>query len=246
MGRLKHKPYVEIYLQTFQDTLPEDFGKQMFSLIWQEDPLLAPQKFGPTTRNRKSYINIDQMMSFWPRDIEVWKRDKKLKNLGVFLHSEQTNFGLNPGVLTLKSDYSPEINWLNKFEDLCMLFKPELGMMHLYTEFECRKENSTRDFREANFGSIWSPTIPGLGWVFVAGGKYYKDLKESALSFDGIELIDSGDYIVFKIAKSDAEIIKKYNDFHNRRASLIGELPKRHFSSLKILNNPQNLEINDS
>jgi len=225
-------PYIEIHLRTFEDTISDSFGRKLFQILWGDEDLLIPEKFGPNTRGKKVYSNLDNLMTFWPHHVGSWKRTRKLKSFGFITHREQTQGGLNPGAFVFHSQYFSEVNWKTKFEALCSLFKPQLGMMHLYTDFECLPENSTLDFREANFGALWSPSVPGLGWMFAAGEKYYKPTKTIDLDGADVHISDFGSYLTIQIAKFEDEIIEDYYTYKTRRDNLIRRFPQKYYHKM--------------
>lgn len=225
-------PYIEISIRTFEDTRSESFGQKMSQILWEDDDLLVPQKFGPNTRGKRSFSNTDNFMSHWPHDVGTWKRNKKLKNFGFVTHTEQTQGGINPGAFSLHSQYSNVIDWKMKFEKLCSLFNPQLGMMHLYTEFECLPENSTYDFREANLGALWKPSVPGLGWMFAAGERFYKPTIAIDLGNADVQRNDLGNYLTIQIAKSADEIIEDFHTYQNRRDNLISRFPQKYYHKI--------------
>lgn len=239
MAGIMKPPYVKIYLQTFEDTISDEFGRKMFNIIWGEDILLTPQRYGVTTRGKTEYTNIDILMLDWPYRVALWNRNKKLKYSASFKHKQQSEVGLNPSVFHFRSTYSPLIDWEEKFYLLCDIFKPRVGMMHLFSALECKEDNSTYDFRYGSFGAIWQPTVPGLGWMFAAGERFYKPTKEIDLEGTGVERKDFGDYVTIKTAKSDTEIIENYHDFHCRRAQIIPRFPQKYFPTFHRLTNPQ-------
>lgn len=239
MGQIK-PPYIIISLRTREETTAWSFGQRMFHILWGQNKSIEPQRVAHWDDESWAFESCEALKDKWyvPQLVEVngsmfkhqeqliWTKKRNIQQKCRFAHTFQNQKGsISSGLLQAEFAYHEDVDWHLMFTELCHLFQPQLGMLHLFTEDDCPPERRHRYFQNGQFGAVYRPHVPGFGWMFAAGHEFYDRSMKPEVSDIDIERIDHGSYCTLQIAKGVEELVTDFDGFAHRRKLLMERLP---------------------
>lgn len=233
-------PYVQISIRTRLNMRDRDFGAQLADILWTSEPRYSPTKVeldfekGTPCESREDFLDnwcviktrtYDGTDYQFPRKL-WWKNRNSLKCNGSFGHAFIATTGAKiPGFLNVTFAFREKTAWKHLFLSLCKLMRPQLAMMHVFTEENCPPSKRESTFQTGSFAGLSDPKIPGLGWMFVGGEEFYQPLVDFDLADLDVQRTDCGRYCVLEIAKGAEEVLKDLTGFETRRDRLLEIFP---------------------
>jgi hypothetical protein len=156
----------------------------------------------------------------------AWKRRKRIACLGYVYHGfVNLRREVIPGLLNLRADPHPEVDWLALFKQWCEICPPQLAMLHHFTPTELAdRQLGAAYFQAGSLGKSDNPRFHNAAWAMYFGEGMAQHVDTPALQAAGflVESMPHG-YLV-RITPDLADVARDYAAFAERRAEL-----KQHF-----------------
>lgn len=233
-------PYVQISLRTKLNMRDRSFGQKLAHILWTSEPRYSPTRLeldfekSIPCKTREEFLDnwcviktrtYDGIDYKFPKRL-YWKNKSSLKCDGSFAHKFTATTGKEVhGGMMVTFAYRDRVDWKEMFLSLCKLMQPQLAMIHVFTAENCPPDKREANFQEGQFSGFSNPKIPGLGWMFAAGERFYKPSSDFDLQGLEIDRKDYGSYCVLEIAKGANEIIGDFQKFKSRRDRLLEIFP---------------------
>ena len=240
MSTQKRPDNIVISIRTTIETDTISLGKNLLEIFCARS-LLRPEIIGHHDQDNWAFMTPNAISNHWTKqhDIDVygktisavmsqfWKRKSAPEYTCYFKHSCTSIYGnWIAADFKVYCEYNDAVDYQNFFEDLCTLLKPQLGMLHLFTDNEPFQTAKGQFFHRGIFGTPEGEAGPrGFGWMFAAGNDFYERTMEPIVDDIGVVRKDYSDYCTLQIAQDDNEIINDFGAFSQRRQKLIERLP---------------------
>lgn len=233
------KPNVLISLRATLLTESKEFGRSFMQALLNEDIRLEPELVSLSERFKDPYVHLENFLekwwavhakmysdgrysgeSYWG---PTWRRRSNIASRGMINHGlVNIDHERTASTLWFESRWDNEIKFEALFSRWVALAKPNVGMLHMFTERElCSiRGGLSSAFAVGTFGGPAKPGIPDAGWAMAYGNGYAQDVDVDLLRHAGflVEIIE--DVIVVKITEKLSDVLDDYEHFNSRRDEL--------------------------
>lgn len=233
------KPYLLITINTRVDTIDSAFGKGLMEALCEE-PRLVPELVSTSEICKDPFPGIDNFVERWwaqPAQMRLdgvlvseffwgpfWRRKSKLASRGMVDHmSRDKTRGLRPpGRIWFDCRWSGDVDFNRLFDAWVSLFRPEMAMMHMFTEpeFSLPPSQSKMRFEVGGFGGPKIPGIPNIGWAMAYGADNAQEVDVDRVKAAGFSVDTCGGATVVRVTDRLSDVVDDYPRFSQRRDEL--------------------------
>ncbi len=230
------KSYIQMSIRTKIETADWTIGERLVESLGLSGKWLLPEQISHNADKfsgeligsgsiedcwaSKEVIEINGVQSAFYRDF-AWRRRRSIKSVGSVVHTFKNMIGqVVPGSISLRASYSDEIDWALIFKRWCEIFRPQLGMLHVFTAPELRSDEINGSFQIGSFNSALNPEIPNIGWSMFYGDEFSREVDCERMNLEGFSAESlMGGYLV-KVTGEIGDVISDFPLFSQRRADL--------------------------
>lgn len=233
------KPAVLITIDTSAETETESFGRAFIQSLCDEDKRLVPEWLSTSESYKDPFLGIDDFLANWwaipvktmvdgqsrpdSFDGPFWKRKSSLAGRGMVNHG-LTDIGYHkyPSTIWFECRWAREVDFNHLFEVWVALSHPDIGMLHLFTDIERRKDQSEEEswFETGSFGGPAKPGLPNMGWAMAYGAGYASEVDATRIRAAGF-LVDERDGVTMvRVTEKLNDVVDDFEHFSRRRAEL--------------------------
>lgn len=239
------KSYVQITVRTKIDTADWLLGERFISFL-EGTGKLAPEYVSHNSdRVSEPFLGKSScehlwaskaLLSFKGTSVDfyqdfAWRRKKALRSSGSIVHTSRNGRGqIVPGTVSLTAEYNSGMDWSGLFEAWCLMFRPQLGMLHVFTDPELRPSERNNSFQLGSFDSALNPTIQNSGWGMFYGDEFAQDVDVDRILEDGFFAKEMNGGFLVRVTKGIQDVVDDFSGFSVRRSKLKELFPKRFFS----------------
>ncbi|MBY0273449.1 MAG: hypothetical protein K2X02_08630 [Alphaproteobacteria bacterium] len=212
------KKYVLLSLVTRQKLMKEPYGRKILALFYDQYPLLAPQYANFYEPINKPINNVDEALQYWEGDPFLCRRKNSIVGWG---NIGSDRIGVN--CIEFEYNWNTKIDWFKLFKELVAITEAYFGYVHVFTEKEIEPAgagSAISCFLNGTPGVHLKKGIPNLGWGHYFGEEYVKEVDVPLLQKHGFDVQKLGEGYVFHITENLSDVIKKYDEFDERRKLL--------------------------
>lgn len=233
------KPTVLISLESPIESDPKPFGRRVIETLVHTEERLAPEFLSESERFSERYVGIDDFVeNWWGRNADLyvdgrflsssssgpmWKRKSQPAGRGMIHHGGVNLKGnrINSSIW-LESRWAKDIAYSSLFDAWVDLYRPSVGMLHLFTDRELSFLNDETGswFKNGSFGGPAKPGIPNLGWSMAFGSDYAEGVDVAGIKADGFPIDDFGGLVVVRVTDYISDVVDDFPHFSRRRAKL--------------------------
>lgn len=230
------KSYIQMSIRTRIETADWAIGERLVESLGLSGKWLLPEQISHNADKfsgelissgsiedcwaSKQAIEINGVQLVFCRDF-AWKRKRSIKSVGSVVHTFKDIKGqVVPGSISLRASYSDEIEWDLIFKRWCEIFRPQLGMLHVFTAPELRPDEVNGSFQIGSFNSALYPEIPNVGWAMFYGDEFSREVDCARMGSTGFSAESMmGGYLV-KVTGEIGDVVGDFALFSRRRAEL--------------------------
>jgi hypothetical protein len=233
------KPSVLISLETVVKTEDKTFGRSFMQHLLDEDPRLEPELVSTSEHYKDPFIDLEHYLENWwaiPAKSYYdgkfmgehswgsgWKRKSTLASQGMVTHGLiDTKNERTISTLWFESRWHKGVDFTGLFMKWVELAKPQIGMMHLFTEAEgalVQGEHGS-SFACGSFGGPAKPGIPNIGWAMAYGEGYAFEVDVDTIRSAGFPVDVIEGVVIVRVTESLADVVNDFEHFSRRRAEL--------------------------
>ncbi|MEG3150849.1 hypothetical protein U1769_13215 [Sphingomonas sp. ZT3P38] len=233
------KPSVLTSIETTSATTEKCFGRDFMHTLIGQDSRLEPELVSTSERFKDPFISLDHFIEeWWAMPIKthfdgrvtgerfggpLWKRKSPLASRGMINHGSINSRGQKiPSILWFESRWDKRIDFFTLFRNWISVSKPEIGMLHVFTDEEkgslCSDAGSS--FKAGSFGGPAKPGIPNIGWAMAYGGEYLTEVNVENIKAAGFPIDRHGDTMIVRVTENLDDVVNDFRLFATRRAEL--------------------------
>jgi hypothetical protein len=232
------KPRILISIETHAQTETTTFGERLVENLC-ENGSLVPEFVSTSETFKDRFESKEQFLRNWwaiPRkqvDGEglafgeafigpMWKRKSALASRGAIEHGSVGIRGhKSPSSIWFESRWSRHVDFDRLFSEWTELSRPEIGMLHLFTEPELQtKSEAARSFELGLFGGPMKPGLPNLGWAMAFGKSFAADVDALRIKDAGFSVLEHDGVTMVSVTDNLSDVIDNFAHFSQRRAKL--------------------------
>ena len=152
-----------------------------------------------------------------------WMRKSAVVSRGMVEHGTVNLKGFKfPSSLWFNSKWARHVDFGHLFEAWVELSRPEIGMLHLFTDDETASLKSPEgtSFKVGSLGGSAKPTIPNIGWAMVYGESYKSELDTASIEEAGFKVKVVGGATIVQVTEKISDVVDDFANFSQRRAEL--------------------------
>lgn len=230
------KSYIELAIRTKAETVDWRSGERLIeSLCLNGESLLPDLISNNVDKISEPFAGKASCQNFWASRASIrvngvssdfyldfaWKRRKAVKSTGSVVHTSRNMKGqIVPGSISLHSACSEKVDWYSLFKELCAIFPPQLGMLHIFTLPELGVNDRSNSFQIGSFNSALRPDIPNIGWGMFYGNEFSKEINADKIAASGFPIEEIGDGYLVRVTDSIQDVVNNFSLFSSRRAQL--------------------------
>lgn len=233
------KPTTVISIDTYSETEAEEFGRSFIQSLCEEDKRLVPEWLSTTESYKDPFLGIDDFLANWwaipvkttvdgqsrPDSFDglFWKRKSALASRGMVNHGiTDLWYHKNPSGLWFECRWAKDVDFNHLFESWVALSRPDIGMLHVFTEPELYWQDYAADtsFRVGSFGGRAKPGLPNIGWAMAFGAGHAAEVDAARIRAAGFLVDEHGGVIVVRVTEKLTDVVDDFERFSRRRAEL--------------------------
>lgn len=241
------KPKVLISIKTFQETGAKACGRAFVEALAAADHRLLPEQVKAMSDDWSAYEEEDSFIEKWwaiSAELRVdgqwnadfvvgpdWRRKSSIASRGEVKHTGRTNRGSPiPGSIWFESRWDSKANFDRLFEMWSGAFKPEFGILHVFTDLERSKPASEAERQfELGMGGGAKDGLPNLAWATILGARYRNDFDHVGARDAGFKVVETDSFVLVRVTNTPSEIVENFDYFTKRRRALKSYFPPGYF-----------------
>lgn len=239
------KKYVQISIRTRTDTIDWSVGEQFIDSLEKTGGKLTPEyvshnfdRIDEPFLNKLSCENLwasKGLLNFNGASLDfyqdfAWKRKRAVRSAGSVVHTARnTRAQIVPGSISLTAAYDESVNWVELLRMWCHLFRPQLGMLHVFTGPELSLSERNSSFQIGSFDSAMNPNVPNMGWGMFYGDEFAKSPGVDGMSACGFDVGELGGGYLVRVTDEIQDVVDDFSTFSARRSELKRFFPEGFF-----------------
>lgn len=233
------KSNVLISIETFASTDGRDFGREFMRCLLDTDTRLAPELVSTSETFKDPFVTLDDFLASWwamPAQLRVdgslvsesfwgpmWKRKSPLASRGMVNHGAINQKGQRfPSTLWFEARWHSSVEFERLFDRWVALCRPNVAMLHLFTDKEPQSGGASSSFAAGSFGGPAKPGLPNIGWAMAYGEEYASEVDQAKIKAAGYSVKMNDGIATVQVTETLSDVVHDFSRFSRQRSALKG------------------------